>query len=50
MSEANQQQQLPKLTEAQKDAARRTGLSEKEFAEATAKLIRSGKINPENIR
>ena len=50
MSEANQQQQLPKLTEAQKDAARRTGVSEKEFAESTARLIQSGRINPANIK
>ena len=40
----------PKLTNAQKETARRLGMSEKEYQSATAKLIASGKINPANIR
>ena len=49
MSEANPIQP-PKLTNAQRETARRLGMSEKEYADNTAKLIRTGKINPENIR
>ena len=48
----NQQQQSAqsKLTAAQKDTARRLGMSEKEYAANTAELVRRGKINPENIK
>lgn len=45
-----QQQQQPKLTNAQKDTARRLGMTEKEYSANTAELVRRGKIRPENIR
>ena len=49
MSEASPTQP-PKLTNAQKETARRLGMSEKEYSDNTAKLIQRGKIRPENIR
>ena len=49
MSEASPTQP-PKLTNAQKDAARRLLMSEKEYAANAAELIKRGKILPENIR
>lgn len=48
MAEANQEP--PKLTNAQKETARRLGMSEKEYHANTVELIRKGKIRPENIR
>jgi phage I-like protein len=50
MSEANQTQPTPNLTAAQKDTARRLGMSEKEYAKNTAELIRRGKIDPNNLK
>ena len=51
MSEANQQQQqaAPNLTKAQKETAKRLGMSEKEYAVQVDRGIKSGRLNPNNI-
>lgn len=38
------------LTNAQKETARRFGMTEKEYADNTEKLIQKGKIKREDIR
>ena len=50
MSQANQPTAEPRLTDAQKEAARRMNINEKEYAKLTADLIKTGRINPENIK
>ncbi len=51
MSEATQQQSQPqKLTAAQKETAQRLGMSEKEYGDKTAELIKRGRINPEHLK
>lgn len=44
------QAQPPKLTNAQKETARRLGMSEKEYHANTVELIKRGKIRAENIK
>jgi hypothetical protein len=40
----------PSLTTAQKDTARRIGMTEREYADAAAKQIERGKLKKEDIR
>jgi hypothetical protein len=39
----------PSLTTAQRETARRLGMSEREYADAAAAQIKSGKLKKENI-
>lgn len=45
----NSSQSQQHLTSNQKEAARRLGMTEKQYSEATAAQVKRGKINPKDI-